>query len=149
MRRWKTHDVVDLFHSVRAGRIPCNSRQFTNHHLSDDPQIPIKKLDPNWPQHMDIDKPDTEPEYKIETGVPVPAIHRKEEYKWMPVLLALQPGQSFFIPLESDEESQKIIMRVRERIVRYRKSNGELFITRRIKASPENPQMGVRIWRVS
>lgn len=146
-RYWKTHDVVDLFRSVRAGHIPCNCNQFTNGNLSDDPQIRIKKLDPNWPQHMDMDKPDTEPEYKIETGVPVPAILRTKEHKWQSTMLALEPSQSFLIPTASDEESQKVALRVRERMNRFCK--GKMFITRRIKASPENPQMGVRIWRVS
>lgn len=146
-RYWKTHDVVDLFRSVRAGHIPCNCNQFTNGNLSDDPQIKINKLDPNWPQHMDMDRPDTEPEYKIETGVPVPNKYQREEFKWTPVLLVLEPGQSFFIPSASDEESQKIMMRVRERITRL--CRDKMFITRRIKASAETPQTGVRIWRVS
>lgn len=146
-RYWKTHDVVDLFHSVRAGRIPCNCNQFTNGNLSDDPQVGIKKLDPNWPQHMDMDKPDTEPEYKIETGVPVPAINRRTQYKWIPTLFALEPSQSFFIPVASREEGLKIIVTARHHM--NKSCHGKMFVTRTIKASAETPQMGVRIWRVS
>lgn len=146
-RHWKTHDLVDFFRSVRDGHLHCNSSQFTNQQLSDDPQIPIKKLDVNWPQHMDMDKPDTEPDYQIESGVPVPAINRNVEYKWMPVLQALEPTQSFFIPFASDEESARMTNIIRFRINKY--CPGKMFITRKIKATKEAPQLGIRIWRVS
>ena len=148
MRAWKTHDLCDLFESTRRGFLPCASTQFTNWHLSDDPQVRIKKLDVDWPQHMEPDWDMTTPfEFKIEDGIPIPEIKHGRGAS-VPAFAAplgkLEINQSFMVPVGTALELQKLSTKMKT----YARNHWpeRFFVTRGVKTN--DIVEGVRIWRL-
>lgn len=85
-----------------------------------------------------------EAQYTIERGVPIPPRKRRPGGKWMhrgigEALIAMQPGDSVFIPGDGDLRQQA---RLLDACAREQRFDGRTFTTRRVEG-------GVRIWRTA
>ncbi len=146
---WKTHDLVDLFDSLRSGHLPLSVRQFTNQGMSFDPWMRIQKLAAGWPEHMEVETGESIMEFKIESGVPVPEKHehKRQDTELLDAMGKLEPTQSVFIPTGSVEEAKKLAPRIMFRVKKYH--TGKMFISRTVLPNGSNTECGTRFWRVS
>lgn len=146
MRKWKTHDLVDLMNSFKQGYFSPDIRQFTNDAIEDQFLPKVVYHDVNWPTHMDA--------FKIEKGVEIPRAGRGVKARAMTQQMAdtlnkLVPGESFFVPIEPFDmlplREARACFCTAKRIIK--KSHPERHYMLRSYTPPETPT-GVRIWRI-
>lgn len=153
MRAWKTHDLVDLFNSIRTGAIPLSTRQFTNDSiLGKDNTVPIVQHDINWPTHMDPDFDQLKPgQFTIEESTLIPPIHRKEKPQWLDALLSLPVGKVLTIRMDGTvSEANKLMMIIKSRIKANKPELMKGYICRSIKGEGKwkDTVIAVRVWRI-
>lgn len=109
--------------------------------------IDIVHLEPTYPGCIEdevrsfMSEPESNEEFKIETGIPIPPIHSPKSLSNLFVTLEkLSVGESFFIPSETPGKVSPYVQAVAHRRLPDRK-----FITRSYKA-PSEPT-GCRVWR--
>lgn len=89
---------------------------------------------------------------KIETGIPIPAVNLASREGNPPLqeiwqaLDLLAPGESFFIPYESDDFDGHLEARIRAAILLVGK---QYFMMRKYPFLPPYNPPGIRVWRVA
>lgn len=149
-RTWKTHDLCDLFESIKLGRIPMAIR--SNFDLCDKYEWYSIQLDPFWPFGITDNETcveDKTMKFEIENDIKLKNVQTKptsEKTKAIDEALSvLESGQSFLVPLEGDEYPAKITVLVSA----YKKKfPSEKTFTSRTLKNNEGKQTGVRIWRL-
>lgn len=79
-------------------------------------------------------------EFKIEKNVPPPAARSRVKYPWD----KMQPGDSFFVACEDEEERKKLCNRMSASASNFKRSmplNDRKFLVRQVEG-------GVRAWRI-
>ena len=152
MRYWRTHDLIDLFDSVKRGFIPLATRKFTNFStVGIDEFHPIVQHDINWPTHMEPDFDKLNPgQFKVEDDIPIPKLNRNKA-EWEDALFSLQAGKCLTIKLDSTmKEAQNLMIRIRNRISKYHPEMLKSYILRSVKSKiDKNIVVAVRVWKIN
>jgi hypothetical protein len=148
-RKWRTHDLVDLFWATERGHLPMNC--ITNSDMGswdDYYSVPIETW---WPGGLP-DTDNTIMEFKIEENIPAPNVWGNPQsgvtQDMVQTMIKMEPGQSFFVPLRGDKDSARNLQQffayakqvVKDKAIKH------LFISR--KQMVGEKEVGIRIWRM-
>jgi hypothetical protein len=147
-RKWRTHDLVDLFWAIERGHLPMNC--ITNSDMAswdDYYSVPIETW---WPGGLP-DTDNTIMEFKIEDNIEVPAAQgycREVTQTMVQTMLLLEPGQSFFVPLRGKKDMvrnlQQFFSKAKHTVAM--KNIKHTFVSRKMMLDEQ--ETGIRIWRL-